>query len=156
MILRNEPTSKEDLPVWFAYKDIVFSYTQLRYFILPNFNELREGFYPVEPTVYKTYFGQEGRGIWVEGTCSTGSKRRGRGRNPQERAIIIAAEVDFRISQIPTYKVRIDSLLVPINGSLITDAYIDSLPLNAVLLEEADRMLGEISGWKRKKSPPPK
>lgn len=141
----------EDLPVWYSYGQIDFSYHQMRYFLLPNLTVLREGEYPTEPAEYQQFQGT----TWYkfQRAPALKDKRKKNTTSPHERACLIVAEIDIRLKNIGTHRLLVDNILIPVSGALVTDAFTENLPLNSTLLEEAHRMLNYICGWKRKTIP---
>ncbi len=138
-----------DLPVWFEPKMISFSYVQLKHFLLPNIFELRQGDFPPEPEEYKTH----NKLGWVIKKRSSYIGSRSNQSFPVARfvrAAELAAEIDYRIESIKTYRIQIDNILVPISGDLVLNAFTENLPLNSDLLHEAHLMLEFISGWDRR------
>ncbi len=138
-----------ELPVHYFPWEIYWSYMQLKHFVMPNLIDLRRGDYPPEPDEYKTYYNDRG---WIHRKASSYEGRSSNKFSPVAgfiKAAEIAAEIDYRIEQIKTYRIQLDTL-VPLDGNLVVDAFTENLVLNSELLNEAEMMLNFISGWKRK------
>lgn len=115
--------------LWWQPSQIRFTKQQLREFILPNLNELREGSYPVAPTGY--------------------TKKANRFRlAPFIIAADIAIEVDERLKQIPMRR-YIEKYFIEDQDvySIAQHEHISVYSLNRAL----NKMITYLSGYKRKR-----
>lgn len=115
--------------LWWQPSEIRFTKQQLKQFILPNLEELREGHYPSAPGGRSTQHGQSKLAPFIV-------------------AIDIAAEIDSRLGSIPNHALIEDYFSQDIEEREICRRYHLSI---YSFHRELNKMITYLSGWKRKR-----